>query len=62
MEIKRAGSQPSQKGPADFFTGNVRIDPLNAPPAASKSRPSASAAWASASATAQLPQGGGRRA
>ena len=28
MELKRAGSQPSQKGPADYFTGNVRIDPL----------------------------------
>ncbi|MDL2264179.1 carboxymuconolactone decarboxylase family protein [Synergistaceae bacterium OttesenSCG-928-I11] len=26
--ITRAGSQPSAKGPADFFTGNVRIDPL----------------------------------
>ena len=28
MEIKRAGSQPSTKGPADWFTGTVRIDPL----------------------------------
>src|SRR5215217_8199141 len=28
MEIKRAGSQPSGKGPADWFTGTVRIDPL----------------------------------
>jgi quercetin dioxygenase-like cupin family protein len=28
MEIKRAGSQPSGKGPADWFTGVVRIDPL----------------------------------
>jgi quercetin dioxygenase-like cupin family protein len=27
MNIKRAGSQPSQKGPADWFTGTVRIDP-----------------------------------
>ena len=33
MELKRAGSQPSAKGPAEHFTGNVRIDPLNAPPA-----------------------------
>ena len=34
MEIKRVGSQPSSKGPADWFTGTVRIDPLfqaNAP-------------------------------
>ncbi|HKW28826.1 MAG TPA: cupin domain-containing protein [Verrucomicrobiae bacterium] len=28
MEIKRIGSQPSNKGPADWFTGTVRIDPL----------------------------------
>jgi len=28
MEIKRIGLQPSAKGPADWFTGTVRIDPL----------------------------------
>ena len=28
MDIKRNGSQPSGKGPADYFTGTVRIDPL----------------------------------
>ena len=28
MEIKKAGSQPSGKGPAEYFTGVVRIDPL----------------------------------
>ena len=28
MEIKRVGSQPSGKGPAEYFTGTVRIDPL----------------------------------
>ncbi len=28
MEIKRAGSQHSAKGPAEYFTGTVRIDPL----------------------------------
>ena len=28
MEITRSGSQPSAKGPAEWFTGNVRIDPL----------------------------------
>jgi len=28
MEIKRSGSQPSGQGPADWFTGRVRIDPL----------------------------------
>src|SRR5438874_8894666 len=28
MEIKRCGSRPSGKGPADWFSGTVRIDPL----------------------------------
>ena len=28
MQITKAGSQPSAKGPADWFTGTVRIDPL----------------------------------
>ena len=28
MKITRSGSQPSGKGPADWFTGTVRIDPL----------------------------------
>lgn len=28
MEITRNGKRPSGKGPADFFTGNVRVDPL----------------------------------
>jgi quercetin dioxygenase-like cupin family protein len=31
MEIKRNGSQPSSKGPAEWFTGTVRIDPLFQP-------------------------------
>jgi quercetin dioxygenase-like cupin family protein len=29
MEIQRVGSQPSKQGPADWFTGTVRIDPLS---------------------------------
>jgi quercetin dioxygenase-like cupin family protein len=28
MDIKRSGSQPSGRGPAEYFTGTVRIDPL----------------------------------
>ena len=28
MNIQRAGSEPSSRGPADWFTGTVRIDPL----------------------------------
>jgi quercetin dioxygenase-like cupin family protein len=28
MEIKRSGSQPSGKGPTEYFTGSVRVDPL----------------------------------
>jgi len=31
VDIKRAGSQPSAKGPSDWFTGAVRIDPLFQP-------------------------------
>jgi quercetin dioxygenase-like cupin family protein len=52
MEIKRSGSQPSGKGPADWFTGAVRIDPLfqaNAPARASGAsvtfEPGARTAW-----------------
>ena len=33
MEITRAESKPSAKGPADWFTGTVRIDPLFTAPA-----------------------------
>lgn len=36
MDIKRSGSQPSGKGPAEYFTGTVRIDPLNSPPEPSR--------------------------
>ena len=32
MDIIRAGTRPSAKGPADWFTGTVRIDPLFNPP------------------------------
>ena len=28
MDIKRSGLQPSAKGPEEYFTGTVRIDPL----------------------------------
>jgi quercetin dioxygenase-like cupin family protein len=28
MEIKRSGSQASRRGPEDYFTGTVRLDPL----------------------------------
>jgi hypothetical protein len=28
MDIQRNGSQPSSQGPAEYFTGAVRIDPL----------------------------------
>lgn len=33
MEIKRVGTQPFQKGPEAWFTGQVRIDPLHTVPA-----------------------------
>jgi len=52
MEIKRIGSQPSTKGPVDWFTGTVRVDPLfQAPPPARVSgatvtfEPGARTAW-----------------
>ncbi|GAB3932069.1 (R)-mandelonitrile lyase [Mucilaginibacter myungsuensis] len=32
MIIQRIGSKPSANGPAEYFTGTVRIDPLNEPP------------------------------
>jgi quercetin dioxygenase-like cupin family protein len=31
MEIKRSSSEPSGRGPTDWFTGSVRVDPLFAP-------------------------------
>jgi quercetin dioxygenase-like cupin family protein len=52
MEIKRNGTQPSSKGPAEWFTGAVRIDPLFEAPSPSRSRganvtfePGARSAW-----------------
>ena len=52
MDIKRAGSSASTKGPADYFTGMVRIDPLfpvNAPARAAGNavtfEPGARTAW-----------------
>jgi quercetin dioxygenase-like cupin family protein len=52
MDIKRSGSQVSDKGSAEYFTGNVRIDPLfNAPDPAHVSvasvtfEPGARTAW-----------------
>src|SRR3954468_18470968 len=52
MEIKKAGSQPSGKGPAEWFTGTVRIDPLFSAPdparvagAAVTFEPGARTAW-----------------
>jgi quercetin dioxygenase-like cupin family protein len=52
MEIKRSGSQPSGKGPAEYFTGTVRIDPLINPPEPARVRgaavtfePGARTAW-----------------
>jgi quercetin dioxygenase-like cupin family protein len=52
MDIKRSGSQPSGKGPADWFTGAVRIDPLFAATAPARAagnavtfEPGARTAW-----------------
>ena len=52
MEIKRSGSQPSAKGPSEWFTGTVRIDllfPATAPARAAGNvvtfEPGARTAW-----------------
>jgi quercetin dioxygenase-like cupin family protein len=52
MDIKRAGSQPSGKGPADYFTGTVRVDPMFSAPAPARAvgasvtfEPGARTAW-----------------
>jgi quercetin dioxygenase-like cupin family protein len=52
MDIKHAGSQPSNKGPTEWFTGSVRIDPLFASSAPARAagaavtfEPGARTAW-----------------
>ncbi|MDB5959392.1 MAG: cupin protein [Massilia sp.] len=52
MKVTPAGSQPSARGPAQYFSGNVRIDPLFAAPAPSTAagaavtfEPGARSAW-----------------
>jgi len=52
MELKRNGSQSANKGPAEYFTGNVRIDPLFEAPEPARGRgasvtfePGARTAW-----------------
>ena len=52
MEITRIGTQPSAKGPEDYFTGTVRIDPLFQPEAPARTaaatvtfEPGARTAW-----------------
>ena len=52
MDIKRNGSQPSSKGPAEWITGTVRVDPLFEAPVPARARgssvtfePGARTAW-----------------
>ncbi|MHB8599034.1 MAG: (R)-mandelonitrile lyase [Ktedonobacteraceae bacterium] len=52
MDIKRSGSQPSGKGPAEYFTGTVRTDSLFEAPAPARGvgvsvtfEPGARTAW-----------------
>jgi quercetin dioxygenase-like cupin family protein len=52
MDIKRNGTRPSGKGPADYFTGTVRVDPLFEAPEPARGRgahvtfePGARTAW-----------------
>ena len=37
MELRKNGSQPSARGPAEYFTGTVRVDQLFKSPAPSRS-------------------------
>jgi quercetin dioxygenase-like cupin family protein len=52
MDLKKSGSQPSIKGPEQFFTGQVRLDPLFEAPDPARVRgasvtfePGARSAW-----------------
>lgn len=52
MDIKRVGSRPSAKGPEDYFTGTVRVDPVMETPEPARMRaaivtfePGARTAW-----------------
>src|SRR2546421_3358799 len=52
MEVKRNGSQPSGRGPEEYFTGTVRVDPLFEAPDPGRARgasvtfePGARTAW-----------------
>jgi quercetin dioxygenase-like cupin family protein len=52
MEIKPNGSQPSGKGPSEYFSGTVRVEPLFSAPAPARGlggsvtfEPSARSAW-----------------
>ena len=52
MELKRAGTRPTQNGPSEWFTGEVTVEPLNNPPEPSRVscasvtfQPGARSAW-----------------
>ncbi|WP_299402837.1 cupin domain-containing protein [uncultured Roseobacter sp.] len=52
MDVTRAGSKPSETGPADYFTGAVRMDPVISAPEPARLRavmvtfePGARTAW-----------------
>ena len=69
MDITRAGSQPSAKGPTDYFTGTVRVDPLFQAPAPARVsgaavtfEPGARTAWHThpLAQTLNVPPGAGR--
>ena len=52
MELKRIGTEASSKGPDEYFTGNVRVDPLFEAPDPARARgasvtfePGAHTAW-----------------
>jgi quercetin dioxygenase-like cupin family protein len=52
MDIRRSGARPSNPGPADYFTGAVRVEPLHEAEAPARQRcvsvtfePKARTAW-----------------
>ena len=67
MEIKRSRSQPSAKGPAEWFTGTVRIDQLFDAPVPARAagasvtfEPGARTAWHTLGQTPIVTSGVGR--
>ena len=63
MNISRNGSRPSVKGPAEHFTGTVRIDPLfQSPPPGARLGPRPTRVVATSGRPGRSGEGGGASA